>query len=575
MLILNVFRREGYEGDEGFYGVTALNMLQSPTYILRPSYYPAGDFATEKDAFAHPPFNSYLYAAALWLGRGSLAGLEVLNALSFALLLFFTWRSLSLFQTQAGIFAVLLLAASPAVIKYYSQLEAEPLMTTFGVIALYCGLRGRFFLSGLCLGTCFALKLWLFGPLALAVVVALMLGGRRPAAKWLLLFAIGAILPAALHLLSTAIFYPQDLGFWLKNIYFGIFTNSGISGGKLSAAAVPSAWVHPWWYYAAALYRDHFFLVPVILLGLRSLMRDEQLNGRFLWIVCAGIAGLLPLSLMKVKEPNYVLSCAIFLYLLAGACLAALARRIAMSEEIDALSKRFGTVAVLGLLVLFPLAYLRGIKPDEITSPFVIAHSLTFGAFLAVFWCSQRKERPVFEWSVYAACAIALLTVFSYNYLTRYPRDKTIARLIEPYVQNNAPNTLSVIASNFKSYQFYTFRRGCYWEELPLKDGPEVVLARPEFQNVRAFIIDPADQQGQALTPWLDWLQTRATEKTAELNHRLGPISGFRLFVPLAVAADGSRVDRALALTHEASGSITWNHSPQSTKGFYRIRILD
>src|SRR5688572_8672220 len=67
MLILNVFWRESYEGDEGFYGVTAQNMLQSPAYLLRPSSFPAGDFAAGKDAFAHPPFNSYLYALALWL----------------------------------------------------------------------------------------------------------------------------------------------------------------------------------------------------------------------------------------------------------------------------------------------------------------------------------------------------------------------------------------------------------------------------------------------------------------------------------------------------------------------------
>src|SRR5688572_22685717 len=70
MLLLNVIWRETYEGDEGFYGVTAQNMLQSPAYLLRPSSFPGGDFAAGKDAFAHPPYNSYLYALALWLGEG-------------------------------------------------------------------------------------------------------------------------------------------------------------------------------------------------------------------------------------------------------------------------------------------------------------------------------------------------------------------------------------------------------------------------------------------------------------------------------------------------------------------------
>src|SRR5688500_10993598 len=62
MVLLNVFRRFSYIGDEGFYGMTAVNMLNDSTYILRPSCFPEGDFAVEKDAFAHPPLNSYLYA---------------------------------------------------------------------------------------------------------------------------------------------------------------------------------------------------------------------------------------------------------------------------------------------------------------------------------------------------------------------------------------------------------------------------------------------------------------------------------------------------------------------------------
>src|SRR2546421_12874932 len=97
MLVLNIFFRESYTGDEGFYGVTALNMLHSRDYVLRPSYFPGGDFVADQDAFAHPPFNSYLYALSLWFSRGSLAGPELLNGLSFALLLYFAFRGGSLF----------------------------------------------------------------------------------------------------------------------------------------------------------------------------------------------------------------------------------------------------------------------------------------------------------------------------------------------------------------------------------------------------------------------------------------------------------------------------------------------
>ena len=183
---VNLFRREGYTGDEGFYGVTALNMLHAPSYALRPSYYPLGDFAADKDGFAHLPFNSYLYALSLTISKGSLAGPEVANALSLGLLLFFSYRLLRLFDRNAAIFGVLLLAASPAIFLYYSQLEAEPLMTTAGIAALDRALRAGpgldrkscLFVSGLCMGLAFAFKLWLCGPLALAVGIAVIIRVR-------------------------------------------------------------------------------------------------------------------------------------------------------------------------------------------------------------------------------------------------------------------------------------------------------------------------------------------------------------------------------------------------------------
>ena len=644
-LLLNLFRREGYTGDEGFYGVTAQNMLHSPAYILRPSYYPLGDFAEDKDGFAHPPFNSYFYALGLWLFKGSLAGPHIVNAISFALLLFFSFRVLQLFDNRAAIFATLLLSVSPAIALDYFQLEAEPLMTTFGIAALYYALRGGFapvpaqgkrrtfllrrtaavakpsrsmstrsarsefatskaivsaaaesaesddtsllpisrlhksyfFISGLCLGFSFALKLWLFGPLALAVLATLGLRAvhssrffrRSKPFSWLilptsnvessvrsvisienlspkqhselrrsgitaalLLFLLGALIPASLHLLAIACFYPGDLSFWLKNIYFGIFTNAGISGGKLEGAGVSADWIHPFWYYGAALYRDHFFLLPITLLGLGSVLRDQKLRGGLLWITVAGIAGVIPLSLIKVKEPLYVLSSSIFIYFLAGICLAALIRRISSGAQSDRFSTRVAPFVVLGMLILVPLAFIKGIQAGKITGAFVVAHSITFTITLAAFlWSQRRKTGALLEWATYATCAVALLTIFTYDFITRRPRDQIIAALIRPCVKSNASGDLSFIASNFKCYQFYSFHRGCYWHELPPGHGPDTLLATPEFQRVHAFIIDPDDQEKPSITPWLRWLEKNAQEKTADLNTHLGSPSGFRLFV--------------------------------------------
>ena len=544
MVLLNVFRRVSYIGDEGFYGITALNMLQSPVYLLRPSYYPLGDFIAEHDAFAHPPLNSYLYALALWISNGSFVGLEVLNALSFVLFLFFAYRLLSLFDLHAARFAVALLAASPAILHAWSEVEAEPLMSAAGVMALYYGARSGvqtrertlLFLCGLCLGLAFALKLWLFGPYALAVSVLLLSrtwrAGGTLAQKLppLLLVALGAIIPAGLHLLAVAWFYPEDLQFWLRKIYFGFFIREGISGGKFSGDVIDPRWVHPLWYYAGVFYRDHFFLVPLILFGISSLLRDARLNRELLWVIIAGAIGVIPFSFMKIKEPMYVLSCTIFIYFLAAACLAALVRRLSDATATRP-SGKIGTITVVTLLLLFPLAYAWGIKPREITLALVLAHSAVLTLALLIFWWSRRAKGRLLEWTIYGACAAAVVLGFFYDGITRRPRDETIARMIRPYIEGNSTEVLSLVATEFKSYQFYTFRRGCYWDELPLHQSPATVFGSPELSHARAFAIEPEDLVKPEMAPWIAWLEKHTTEKTAELNTALGKDAGLRLFI--------------------------------------------
>lgn len=576
MLIGNVFWREGYTGDEGFYGVTAQNMLHGADYWLRPSYYPLGDFATDRDGFAHPPFNSYFYAVALWIAHGSIAGPEVLNVLNFAALLLMGYRLIRRRDGLAAKCAVLLLAASPAMIGYFSMLEAEPLMTTFGLAALVCALRGGIArgqrvwlgLSGLCLGVSFAIKLWLCGPLGLAVVIALVMrawecrgliaassrSGASSVRQWgravlggLALFSGAFVVPTALHLGAIAWVHPGDVGFWLKNIYFGVFTQSGISGSKFGGGAIPADWVHPVWYYGAALYRDHFFLVPMVLFGLRPLWFEasQRTESRSLYLaLLAGLAGLAPLSLMKVKEPLYVLTCSVFLYLIAGLCLAALIRRLSSREGLDPLTRWMGVALSLGLLVVFPLAYARGIQADKITSGFVIAHSVVLAVVtLVVVWCAYRASREattdsatgrtsknaLFVGALLAGgCAIVAANGFGLR--ARQPRDPAIAQVLQRYVGTNSPGQQSFIGSNFKCYQYYLFHRGCYWHELP-DEPPAAVMDRTDYQTTRAFILDPRDLARPHVNEWVKWLADNATEKTAELDRKLGHTSGFRVWV--------------------------------------------
>lgn len=557
---VNAFWRSGYTGDEGFYGVTAENMLRAPKYWLRLSYFPLGHFSADKNGFAHPPFNSYFYAVGLWFSRGSLVGPEIVNLLALGALLFFAYRLLARVDEMAAGIAVLLLAASPAMTGYYSMLEAEPLLATFGVVALYCCLRGGFqsgqrrwlFLGGLSLGMSFALKLWLCGPDVLAVAAALWFRAIERRLPWrsyaagLALAGVGFVLPAGLHLGAIALVYPQDLGFWLKNIYFGVFTEAGISGSKFTAQAIPANWIHPVWYYAAVLYRDEFFVVPALLLGAGAAWVDSRQVRHLVLVLAAGLAGVGPLSLIKVKEPLYVLTCAIFLYLLAGVCLAAALRRIGRGAPLDRFPRRVGVPVMITLLLAVPAAYLRGVQPDKLTLPFVVAHSVVYLGFLAlVAWGTWTRGAARIERVLVWACAATVVATFGWNVASQRPRDAAIARLLKPYVALNRPDEMSMFASNFKNYQYYTFSTGCYWHDLDLRQRPETVLAQPKYRHVRVFILSPESWQAPAEAAWVAWLENHATDKTAELNRTLGAPSGYHVFVRDLPA--GSLADRGAA----------------------------
>jgi hypothetical protein len=543
IVLLNVFYRFSYIGDEGFYGITAVNMLNDSAYILRPSCFPQGDFAVEKDAFAHPPLNSYLYALALWFSNRSVAGLEILNGLFFGLLLLFSYRLLALFDVLTARFGVVLLAVSPTILHAYSQVEAEPLMSTVGVMALYYAARASFqagqravlFLCGLCIGLAFAFKLWLFGPFALAVAVLLGANAMKSAPlgrkiRGLLIVAAAALIPTVAHLLTVAIVYPEDLSFWLRKVYFGFFLREGISGGKLAGNVVDPRWIHPIWYYAGVLYRDTFLLIPVILLGLEPLLRDRRLSREFLWTALAGMAGLVLFSLMKIKEPLYILSCTIFIYFFAAACLAAFVRNIGAAAQ-SSRAYKFATLVIAMLVTVFGTAFALGIKPREITPLFVIVHSIGLPLVLVLFWRARRAAPRFGEWSVYGACAATIAVVSIYTAMIRYPRDETVTRMIQPYIENNPPKVLSLVATEYKAYQFYAFRRGCYWDELPLAEPPEHVFASPELSHARAFVIELEDLTKPEMKPWIAWLEKHAVDKTAELNATLGVRTGARLFV--------------------------------------------
>ena len=131
------------------------------------------------------------------------------------------------------------------------------------------------------------------------------------------------LLTSSLHLLAVWIWTPEDMTFWLRDIYFSLFAGEGVQGTKLHGDSpdLPANWAHPFWYYFAITYRNHFFLLPLIAMGAPFLPR--RVYSVFSWIV-PGIASIFILSAFAIKSSLYVLSATLFIYALAGLCISAL-----------------------------------------------------------------------------------------------------------------------------------------------------------------------------------------------------------------------------------------------------------
>jgi hypothetical protein len=109
--------------------------------------------------------------------------------------------------------------------------------------------------------------------------------------------------------------------------------------------------------------------------------------------------------------------------------------------------------------------------------------------------------------------------------------------VIAPAVGGASPRALTFIASNFKCFQYLTFRRGMYWHELPEGVPLRELTQEPRFREVKAFVLGPEDLASPGAMGWLSWLEGNAIEKTAEVDARLGRRSGWRVFVGADLSA--------------------------------------
>ncbi len=515
--------REYFVGDEGFYGTVALNMERSWYYWLHPTQVPEGSFESERARLGHPCIHCMFMAASSKLLGGGIVPFQLVPLASFALTLYFLYRLVSLWDEQAGRYAVYLAAISPVMLSEFSLLQAEPMMAALGLAGICFAASGVLHtkgwcarVAGLCFGLAFLSKLWLSFPYPFAGGVAVIILSRlkKQPLAWLLRYLVLMLgyflLTSSLHLLAIAIWAPEDLPFWVKGIYCGLFSGQGVQGTKLQGDSLdlPANWAHPFWYYFGIAYRDHFFVFPIIALGLPYLSR--RVYPALSWIA-PGIASILLLSVFAIKSSLYVLSVMLFIYALAGLCLVALLRQ-----------KEFRWSVWTGIVALLLSLLLIGVlvAPSKLSTTYRVAHTLVVGLF---FWLMTafnpyRRAKTIFLYASAVLFALFIVTDLS----ARYPTDQVLSAMIAPYVEHKPPNQVAFIAPNFKSPQLYLFRRGRYWKDTPFHLDPEAFFKEMKKQGVRLFILGLEDRQNPSLIPLLRYLSCHAQEITDEFRERSG-----------------------------------------------------
>lgn len=453
------FRKE-FTGDEGFYGTEAKNIVRSSEYLIRPSSVPLGNFESSKGAIAHPPLFSAWLSLGARLPINSLIGMQLITFSLFAFLLFGSDRLLKEASSKWAFSAILLLLLSPSIVKIFTYLEADLLLSVLGIASLATLTHARktkkcFWaaLGGVFLGLGFVTKLWLVLPFCLATIPLLFWPTHL---KLLLAFASGTLISAGSHLALIAFFSSNDLSFWWDKVYFALFLGDGISGGKWEGN-LPSHlknWTHPVWYYGAIFYRDHFYIIPLLILTGENAWNQ---SGHIKWTLLFGSLALIPLSIFSVKEPLYILPCTIFIYLFAGKCLSCLLE----NGKISIFSKWLTTLFLFATNLYLAYCFWDNIKPDDLTIPFLLAHGIVSLLFLSYIWaCISIKK------SLIAACLIFMGTA-SFQLSNRTEFDSELAQAMSPYLVDQKPSTVSFVAPNYKSLQLYLFKRGIYWHDLP------------------------------------------------------------------------------------------------------------
>ncbi|HET8933627.1 MAG TPA: glycosyltransferase [Polyangiales bacterium] len=526
--------------NEGVNVTMARNIHESSQFFTRPSVFPGGRTDWLKDdvpALGNLP--TYPALLAPMTAFSGFAGMALISFLAWCITVYATSRLVSLVDPKAGLYTAILMLTAPALLLSFRRIEFEPILTALCAAGSYQVVRGiwqrqrfRCLIGGALLGLGFITKMWLIVPYAFAMIsfcvgeaASVRSSGQSAGLrKSVIVGGVGFAITASAHLLYVAFVSPADLPVWIQQVYFGIFSGKGITGGKLSALADYARHERSALYYPLVLYRDHFVLLPLCMYGIGEVLRVPQVRRRrLLAMIGGGLIAIVALSVPAYKDARYVLAATPFMYAFAGICLSAFAR------SPDKL--RPATVSVVRLsMVLATLAFLvvLGVyladAPVKISGVYVLAHAAGTALCLLLGQLWMRTQWVTRQLGILALIGLAGFAIV-YPRVDETPPYAAIARVLAPHLKDAEPAYPSYVASGCNELRGYTERTGLCFGDLVHERTPA-----QEDPRLKAFVFGPGPTPDSAHALY-DWAEHHARDITEELVREAGSDLGYRILV--------------------------------------------
>jgi hypothetical protein len=497
--------------DESIILQMSKNMSLSNKSILRPSY-EVGDRNFDKwgnnkisttvmSTILMPPVYPWIISKLSQLINISLiTSSKIIQFIFWIGTLFFIYGILK-DSHNVAILSVSMCALSPELCIEMMQTEHEGMLTFFGTGACYfikkLHVNNSYiysFISGAFLGVSFLAKLWLSGIFVISIGLYLIyIFIYHPAKRWFLfksfiLLLLGFFIFSCAHLIYIYINDPTQITYWVKNIYLGLFQSKEqlliSEGGNRN---------HPFWYYFATIYRHHYWILPIILFGLPSIIKKiisnkekKLIKDESIVLIFGGIAAIVPLSLITAKEPLYILPIIFFIYSIAGYfALVILEEMILQSISYKYMVLNLVICLFLGLIIF--LCYFFGIKSDDITEYYTFLHSTYYILFI-IFLLLCLNKNPKSYYIIYITVLFLIFSVSYSFHKTKNEHFLLMSKYIKPFIKESTAHIPAVVAEDYGIIGFQVWNMARRWDM--------VVKNEENFlnnENYKVLIVSPSE----------------------------------------------------------------------------------